>query len=58
MKRMLLTSLVLSLLLSAASTLLADPCQNNPGCLCLDQTYRGGDDCVLRGDDCVSVICP
>ena len=58
MKRTLLTSFVLALLLSAASTLLAYPCTNNPGCVCKDQTYRGGNDCMSDGGDCLTIICP
>jgi len=57
MKRALWTSLVLALLLSFASTLFAYDCVNNPGCRCFDQTYRGGDDCVSTGDDCLTIIC-
>lgn len=57
MKRTIMMSLVLVLLVSAVSTLSAYECVNNPGCRCFDQTYRGGDDCVSTGDDCLTIIC-
>ena len=55
----LLTSLAAVLIVGSQAAAYAGPCQNNPGCLCINGTYTGGDDCRLCGlcSDCLIIIC-
>lgn len=58
-RKIVVLAILAALTLSAqTSRLVAYNCQNNPGCLCYDATYTGGDSCRRTTFyDCIIIIC-